>query len=126
MASDTTVAVGPNGNDDYRKLILDQRGNLRSILSGLAQAGRVTVLPLTDTAWTPLPAVPLANRNSIFVQNQSNNGGIVLFNYSASSPATEGIRIEDGGFRSLIITDSIVVYARMYAGSGVVAVEEIS
>jgi hypothetical protein len=126
MASDTTVAIGPNGRDDYRKLVLDQRGSLRSTLSGLAQAGRVTVLTLDDTGWTALPAAPLVNRNSIFVQNQSNNGGVVLFNYSASSPLSEGIRIEDGGFRSLIITDSIIVYAKMLAGLGVVAVEEIS
>jgi hypothetical protein len=92
---------------------------------GLSTEGKVTLVNLTDSAWTALPATPLTNRNSIVFQNQSDNGKALLLNYSASAPA-EGIRIEDGGFRSLAIRPGIVVYGRMTTGSGKVAVEELA
>jgi len=127
MGSDTTIAIGPGGMDDYQKLTIDELGRLRSISSvqGLTIGGRVTLVSLSDSAWVELPAVQLSNRNSISIQNQSGNGNAVFMNYSASAPH-EGVRIEDGGFRSLAISGTIKVYARMEIGSGVVAVEELA
>lgn len=101
-------------------------GSFDANISGLTVSGRITIVSLDDTAWTLIPATALLNRNSLSVQNQSGNGGTVLWNYTASAPATEGFRIEDGGFRAVSVRDSIAVYARMLAGSGTVAVEEVA
>lgn len=93
---------------------------------GLTIGGLITHVALTAAAWTPLPATPLADRNSILVQNISGNGGVVLWNYSASAPATEGIRIEDGGYKATILSDTIIVYGRMLSGTGTVCVDEVA
>jgi len=94
--------------------------------SGLTIGGLVTHVVLTSAAWTPLPSSALANRNSLTVQNISGNGNVVLWNYSNSVPSTEGFRIEDGGFKSVAIRDTIIVYARMLSGSGEVVVDEVA
>lgn len=135
MSSHNTVAVGPNGQEDYRKLLVDTLGRLKTVVEGaiegsvsfqgLSLQGRVTMVSLDATSWTALPAVSLPMRNSIAIQNQSGNGNVVMLNYSASAPA-EGIFIEDGGYRSMAITDQISIYARMASGIGTVAVEELA
>lgn len=94
--------------------------------SGLSTAGKITHVSLDDTQWKPLPATALANRNNITVQNISDNGAVVLWNYSGSAPATEGFRIEDGQFKSVAITDAITVYGRILSGSGTVCVDEVA
>lgn len=95
-------------------------------LSGLSVGGIITHVNLDDTQWKPLPATPLSGRNSILVQNISGNTGVVLWNYSAVAPATEGPRIEDGGFKSAVLTDDIIIYGRMLSGSGTVAIDEVA
>ena len=94
--------------------------------TGLSVGGRITEVALTDAAWVALPAAALADRNSIAVQNISGNGNTVLYNYSNVAPSTEGWRIEDGGFKSVAITDSIIVYARMLSGTGSIAIDEVA
>lgn len=133
MASDTTVAVGPNGGDDYRKLVVDSSGLLRTKIeqgemqiSGLAVGGRVQIIALDDTAWVALPSSALANRNTIIIQNQSGNGNIILLNYDSSASFSEGFRIEDGGYRGTGLTASVTIYGRMLTGSGIACVEEIA
>lgn len=136
MSTHNTVAVGPNGPEDYRKLVVDAQNRLKAVIDGAIQGsvtfqglsteGKVTLVNLTATAWTALPATALANRNSIVFQNQSDNGKAILLNYTNSAPANEGIRIEDGGFRSLAIRPGIIVYGRMTTGTGVCAVEELA
>lgn len=127
MASDTTVAVGPKGEDDYRKLSVDSSGRLKSVaeLKGLSVAARITVVSLSETQWTALPALPLSGRSSVCIQNQSGTTEAMLLNYSSSAPA-EGIRIEDGGFRALSLGDGVTLYGRMVVGNGSVAVEELA
>lgn len=96
---------------------------------GLTEGGLVTHVALTDSAWTALPTTPLSNRNSLQIQNISGNGAIILWNYSNSAPSTEGVRIEDGGFKERALTDDIIVYARVLASSGssgTVVVEEVA
>lgn len=133
MASDTTVAVGPNGGDDYKKLVVDSSGLLRTKveqgelqLSGLAVGGRVQLVALDDSAWVALPSSALANRKTIVVQNQSGNGNTILLNYSATAPGSEGFRIEDAGYRATALTASVTVYGRMQTGAGVACVEELA
>lgn len=135
MSTNVTVAVGPNSQDDFRKLLVDALGRLKTVVEGavegsvsfqgLSTEGRVTLVSLNAATWTPLPATALNNRNSIAIQNQTGNGTAVLINYSPTAPA-EGIRIEDGGFRSMAIREAIPIYGRMASGTGVVAVEELA
>ena len=94
--------------------------------SGLSIGGLVTHIALTDAAWTALPATPLASRNTLTIQNVSDNGNIILWNYSASAPATEGFRVTDGGFKSVMVGPTIIIYGRMLAGSGTVACDEVA
>lgn len=133
MASDTTVAVGPNGGDDYKKLVVDSSGLLLTKIeqgemqiSGLSVGGRVQVIALDDTAWVALPSSALANRNTVIIQNQSGNGNVILLNYSPTAPFSEGFRIEDGGYRGTGLTGSVTLYGRMLNGSGIACVEEIA
>ena len=91
---------------------------------GLSEGGLITEYALDDTTWTLVPA--LTGSNNISVQNQSDNEGIVLWNYTNSAPATEGWRIEDGGHKSVAIkANTIGVYCRMLSGTGTIAVDEV-
>lgn len=99
---------------------------IKSVTSGLTIGGKITHVSLTDSAWTPLPTSPLANRNNLLVQNISGNGGTVLLNYINTAGATLGFRLADGGFKSADITDSIVIYGRMLVGTGEIVADEIA
>jgi hypothetical protein len=68
----------------------------------------------------------LASRVSVLVQNISGNGGIVLWNYSPTAPATEGAQIADGAAKTADLTGSYVIYGRMLSGVGTVCVDEVS
>jgi hypothetical protein len=94
--------------------------------TGLKTGGLVTHLTLNASTWSALPTTPLLGRNSLTVQNISGNGNIVLWNYSNSAPITEGFRIEDGGFKSVAITDSVITYAKMLSGAGTIVVDEVA
>jgi hypothetical protein len=94
-------------------------------IDGLYSTGKVTVVTLDSISWTPLPALALASRSALLIQNQSSSGVAVLINYSNTAGA-EGIKIEDRGFKSLAAKDTITVYGRMVSGSGTVAVEELA
>lgn len=94
--------------------------------TGLTVGGKITHVSLTDTTWTALPTTPLSGRNSILVQNISDNGNIILWNYDNAAPATEGARIPDGNYKTAILTDSIIIYGRMLSGSGTACVDEVA
>lgn len=94
--------------------------------TGLTQGGIVTSMSIDDTAWVAAPSSVLLNRNSLSIQNISGNGGTVLWNYTASAAATVGWRIEDGGFKSVAVRDTIIVYVRMLSGSGKVIIDEVA
>lgn len=94
-------------------------------VEGLGGSGKVTIVALTSSAWTALPATALTNRNAIVIQNQSDNGNAVILNYSASSPA-EGMRLEDRGTKGLSLKETVIVYGRMVSGTGTVAIEELA
>ena len=110
-------------NDDNDSTLPRLRTTARGTFtpSGLQIGGDMTVVSLT-TVWKPLPVTPLADRNTLAIQNQSDNDGIVLINYINSGDA--GWRIWDGGYREFPITDDIIVYGRMMAGTGSVLVDE--
>jgi hypothetical protein len=95
-------------------------------IEGLGNAGRITVIALTASAWTALPTTPLTARASVFVQNQSGNGNVVLLNYSNTAGSGEGIQVADGGYKGASINGSVTLYGRMASGTGTVAVEELA
>ena len=103
--------------------------------SGLTVGGQVTKIALVSTEWrkfersgttTPVGSGPLDKRNNITVQNVSDNGSTILWNYGAAEPSDIGFRILDGGFKSVALTDSIDVYGRMESGSGEAMIDEVA
>ena len=98
---------------------------------GLTTAGKITKQNITKLAWQQMPATQQADNNLITVQNNETDGSVVLWNYDNAAAADEGFRIYgDGGFKSMLITNSIPVYCRLEASSPQsdidVVVEEVS
>lgn len=92
--------------------------------SGLTIAGVITIVPLSSTIWTPLPATPLSKRNAISIQNQ--NAVEIKLNYSSSIVGYVGVVIPNNGERFYDITDQIVIYAKASSGTPSITVEELS
>lgn len=93
-------------------------------IQGVSIQGRIQQLALVTTAWTAAPLVPLANRNSLIVQNISNH--TILWNYTDNPAVTIGFRIPAGGFREILITDEVNVYLRAATTAVTVLVEELA
>jgi hypothetical protein len=95
-------------------------------VSGLNIAGRVSIVTIDDVNWTPLPAVPLDQRNAIGIQNSS--AVEIKLNYDPSTIGYVGVKMGIEGERYYDITDAIPIYAKAAPGSGTVTVtvEEIS
>jgi len=99
-------------------------GTLRP--AGLDLGGLITVIALDATAWVAMPATPLNERKNIAIQNQSGNGNKVLFNYKNDAPLTDGWIINDGGFKSVLLDNNVIVYCKMQSGTGQVVVDEVA
>jgi hypothetical protein len=99
-------------------------GNLK--VSGLNIAGRVSLVDIDDTSWTPLPAAALDQRNAIGIQNSS--GVEIKLNYDPSTVGYVGVRMGIEAERYYDITDAIIIYAKAAPGAGTVTVtiEELS
>lgn len=95
--------------------------------AGLSNGGRISLVEINENGWTPCPAVPLANRNGISLQNFE-TGANMLLQYDNTAPSTEGVNLVDNAERFYTITDSIIIYARTKPGGGTVnlIVEELS
>lgn len=93
--------------------------------SGLSIAGRITEVVLNDTTWTALPAVPLALRNQINIQNNSLSA--LKVRYDTVPLGYVGIELSSGAERQYAITPSIAIYAKLEpGGAGTITVEELS
>lgn len=92
--------------------------------SGLRISGRVTEVVLSDTAWTALPPVPLANRNAINIQNYS--GTQIKLNFDPTITEYVGVVVNDQSERNYDIKDSILIFARSELGAPKITVEELS
>lgn len=94
-------------------------------LEGAATSSKVT---LVSTTWKALPTTELENRRVIIIQNQSNNGGTILLNYSNTAAAHLGFRLLDGGHREILLGDGLILYGRMEAptATGTAYVEELA
>lgn len=95
-------------------------------VSGLTIGGRVSVIDIDDTNWTPLPLAPLANRNAMGIQNSS--GVEIKLQYDSTVVGYVGVKMGIEAERYYDITDAIPVYAKAAPGSGAVQIiiEEIA
>ena len=95
--------------------------------TGLTIGGKGTLLPIDGTKWYLAPPSAYPNRNNIVIQNQSTNGGIMLWNYDPTAPLNVGFQIPQGASRSLAIQGSIPVYVTMLTGGSTNAyIEELA
>ena len=113
-------SVDPTGRRALHALA--QGGVLQ--IKGLSIAGRITQLSVSSAAWVAAPTTPLANRNSLLVQNLGNKS--ILWNYTNAVGVTYGVEIVAGGSREILVTDSIAVYLRATSGTQTVIIEELS
>jgi hypothetical protein len=118
-----TLAVGNDAVSVTNPLPVSGTVNGEFTASGLNIGGRVSEVALNDTGWTPLPAVPLANRNAICIQNRS--GTEIKIDYR-SDRGYIGMVIPANGERFYDITDDIVIYARATAGTPTINIEELA
>jgi hypothetical protein len=112
-----TMSVNADGS-------INIQGSVNASPSGLSVAGRITKVTINAVTWTPLPAIPLANRNGMTIQNRS--GVPIYFEYNNTNPVGDGILLPNGGERFYDIKPSIILYASCSAGTALLYVEEIS
>lgn len=91
---------------------------------GLSTAGKITIVEINSSSWTPLPNTPLINRNALSIQNKS--GSQIVINYDNSTVGYVGIEIENGEERFYAIRDSIVIYAKSQSLTVNIICEELS
>lgn len=93
--------------------------------AGLRIAGKTSQVTVNDNSWTPLPTIPLINRNAISIQNFSGTGIKLTFNPLDGS---HGYLITNGSERYYDISDQILIYGRSISGGGnaTIIVEELS
>ena len=95
-------------------------------VSGLTIGGRVSVVTINDSSWTPLPLVPLDQRNALGIQNSS--GVEIKLQYDNTVASYTGVKMGIEAERYYDIQDTIPVYAKASPGSGTVqiVIEEIA
>ena len=116
-----TMEKGKFLKDTSNEIAVRTKGELTP--TGLTTGGLITAVSLT-TSWAALPSTALTNRNTLSIQNQSDNGGTIIINYTNSG--SNGWRIYDGGYKEIPITDDIIIYGRMITGTGTALVDEIA
>ena len=93
-------------------------------LSGLNIAGRLSQVTLSAGAWTALPAIPLADRNALSIQN---SGGVeIKIGYDNAEPGYVGVKIAPDNERFYDVTENVIIYAKASAGTPTIQVEELS
>ena len=94
--------------------------------SGLTTALKVTNTTVTNVA-AKLPLTPLADRNSLIIENRDATNSIFIGNSDVTAAGgTEGWEILAGSYYSLDITESIEIYAIASVASVNVKVLELA
>ena len=93
-------------------------------MGGLQNGGRLTKVTLNAATWTPLPAVPLPNRNGLSIQNTSATQ--IVLDYVDTNPAYEGVLMGSGAERFYSVKDTIIIYAKAQSGTPTIMIEELS
>lgn len=141
-ANQTTVAIGPGGVLDYRKLKVNALDELLVAFSGSSFSGTftptglktaifVTTMDITDAASQPIPATPLTGRNSMVIQNKDAIEVLYVGPSTVTADTvngtTSGHEINPGETFAIDITADIILYARAPAGKTIkVKVTEVA
>lgn len=106
--------------------IVEVTGGVTS--TGLSTGYRYTEVSLPTGVWTPLPASPLTGRNTMSVQNESNQDIRLNSDKTDTLPVgLSGVLLRAFGERFYNVTDGVIIYARQDSGASVVVgVEEIA
>lgn len=91
---------------------------------GPGTSARVSYVTLNSATWTAIPAVALADRKSLSIQNQSSTQ--IKYDYDNSVVGYNGVIINPSGERFLEIQESLIVYGKAQSGTCVVLVEELA
>jgi hypothetical protein len=122
---------------EYEKFDLNSSGEtaVRTIsegdfsISGLRNGMRITTMEVSNVA-VPLPALPLADRNSIIIFNLDETKTLYIGNSDVE--ANENIGIKAGwqlgprSYYSTDVTDNIIFYGVVDSGTIKIQVKEIS
>jgi hypothetical protein len=114
--------VGADG--DYAWLQQNKKGALR--VSAKAETAILQQVITVGTTALALPAAPLANRESLMVQMLSGGQLYIGSATVTNSGATRGIRLGNGGFVNLDVSDDVDVYGIADAAGKDVAILEVA
>lgn len=118
----STTFTGASG--DYAPFATDQKGAL--YVKDVSNASNLQQVVTVGTTAVALPAAPLTNRTSLFVQMLS-SGQLYLGSATVTnSGATRGLQLGNGGFVSLDVGPSNLVYGIANAAAKDVAVWEFA
>ncbi len=113
-----------SADGDYAWLQQNKKGSLR--VSSKAETAILQQVVTVGTTAVALPAAPLANRESIMIQMLSGGQLYIGSATVTSSGATRGIRLGNGGFVNLDISDDVDVYGIADAAGKDVALLEVA
>ena len=121
----SVVPYTPGSKTEYQLRTIGE-----SSVSGLRIGLENTTLIVDDTA-TELPAIPLLNRNSMIIFNQSTTVTVYIGNSNVTADSvvgnTSGWPIPPLSFYATDIKDTIIIYARCPTGqTAKVLVEEVA
>ena len=95
-----------------------------SVPQGLSAAGKVTIVPVDDTAWVKVVINALSNRRGWAVQNRngtglSENPNPILVNFAPFAPTggATGWVLDPGEAQFIDANDVVDVYVRAASGS---------
>jgi hypothetical protein len=130
------MALPPNINDrEFKKFEETDQGEVAVRvsgsnfsgtfkLSGLNIGGRFSQVTVDNLTWTPVPAVALANRNAMRIQNRS--GQEIKLNYDVTEPGYLGMVLPNLAEIAYDIQPNVVLYAKSATSSCILNVEEIA
>lgn len=119
------AVVGDNSCSLYPDVSVT--GSIIALPSGLRNAGRHSFVTVNSTSWTPLPAVPLIDRNGVSIQNESGIAVRIRYVEGIGDLSWKGSRIPGNfGDRFYDVKDTIVLYAMSESGTPELIIEEIS
>lgn len=113
-----------SADGDYAWLQQNKKGGLR--VSSKAETAILQQVVTVGTTAVALPTTPLANRESMMVQMLSGGQLYIGSATVTNSGATRGIRLGNGGFVNLDVSDDIDVYGIADAAGKEVAILEVA
>lgn len=122
------LASSTSASGDYQSLKTDARGAMWAHVykqaPSTANLAKTTIVSVTTTA-IALPTIPLANRTSIIIQNNSKTIAVTI-GFTNGITATTGPVLKAGGQLVLEVDASVSVYGITSSGSSSLAIIELA